>query len=242
MPPPDSPPPRMEARRLYRSFVIGSCSIEVLRGVDLTVAAGERLAIVGASGSGKTTLLHILAGLDRPTSGSVFLDGCELYAISDRARAALRRQRIGFVFQAYHLLPELSVLDNVLLPARIGHSRPAELAAARQRAHELLTRVGLAERAHHRPSELSGGEQQRAALARALMNNPDLVFADEPTGNLDSTSGEAVLQCLFDLSTGPQRTVILVTHNPEIAARCDRVVLLRDGRIESHVALPCRSR
>jgi len=232
MPNPDLATPRIEARGLYRSFAIGPRTIDVLRGVDLAVAPGERLAIVGASGSGKTTLLHILAGLDRPSAGVARLDGRDLYAMSDRARAALRRRRIGLVFQAYHLLPELSVFENVLLPARIGQLRRADFAAAHQRARELLARVGLADRADHRPNELSGGEQQRAALARALMNDPDVVFADEPTGNLDSQSGDAVLQCLFELSAGPQRTVVLVTHNPEIAGRCDRIVHLRDGRIE----------
>lgn len=238
MPPPAPTTPRIEASGLCRRFEIGPRTIEVLRGVDLAVAPGERLAVIGASGSGKTTLLHILAGLDRPTAGVARLDGCDLYAMSDGARAALRQRRIGLVFQAYHLLPELSVLDNVLLPARIGRIRSAEFAAVRRRARDLLERVGLADRADHRPNELSGGEQQRVALARALMNDPDVVFADEPTGNLDSESGETVLRCLFELSAGPQRTVILVTHNPEIAARCDRTVHLRDGRIESSPIAP----
>ncbi|MCX7817967.1 MAG: ABC transporter ATP-binding protein [Kiritimatiellae bacterium] len=224
--------PRIEARGIHRRFAIGPCTIEVLRGVDLAVRPGERLAIVGASGSGKTTLLHILAGLDRPSAGSAHLDGLDLYALPERARAALRHRRIGLVFQAYHLLPELSVFDNVLLPARIGRPSPSRFAAARQRARELLDKVGLGDRAEHRPNELSGGEQQRVALARALMNDPDVVFADEPTGNLDSHTGDAVLRCLFELSAGPRRTVVLVTHNPDIAARCDRAVLLRDGRIE----------
>ncbi len=229
-PVPPVAPPVIEAGDLRRVFQAGRAVVEVLRGVSLRIEAGERLAIVGASGSGKTTLLHLLAGIDRPTGGWVRFEGADLSAMPPGARAALRARRIGLVFQAYHLLPELSVLDNVWLPARIP-GVPVGPAEARARAWRLLGRVGLAGRAGHRPAELSGGEQQRAAVARAMINDPDVVFADEPTGNLDSAAGEAVLDCLFELAGDRPRTVVLVTHNPEIAARCRRVLTLRDGRL-----------
>jgi predicted ABC-type transport system involved in lysophospholipase L1 biosynthesis ATPase subunit len=221
----------LEGCDLVKHFQMGHRSIEVLRGVALSVHRGERVAIVGASGSGKTTLLHVLAGLDRPTSGRVWLDGQDLYALPERVRTALRARSIGLIFQAYYLLPELTVFENVLLPARARWLPPARFDDARRRARELLAMVGLSDRMDHRPNELSGGEQQRAAIARALMNNPEILFADEPTGNLDSVSGQAVLDCLFDLARPSERTVLLVTHNPDIARRCDRILTLRDGRL-----------
>lgn len=223
--------PLVEASNLVKSFRLRARSIEVLRGVSLLIRRGEAAAIVGASGSGKTTLLHVLAGLDRPTGGVVRFEGVDLYALPPRERTALRARRIGLVFQAYHLLPELTVLENVALPARTRWRGPAAEAAIRRRAAELIAQVGLGDRMAHRPAELSGGEQQRAAIARALINDPDVLFADEPTGNLDSASGEAVLRSLFDLAAGGRRTVLLVTHNPDIAARCDRLFTLRDGRV-----------
>ncbi len=229
---PTSPPSvTLEGCDLFKHFQMGHRSIEVLRGVALSVHRGERVAIVGASGSGKTTLLHVLAGLDRPTSGRVWLDGQDLYALPERVRTALRAKSIGLIFQAYYLLPELTVFENVLLPARARWLPPAQFDDARRRARELLAMVGLSDRMDHRPNELSGGEQQRAAIARALMNNPELLFADEPTGNLDSVSGQAVLDCLFEIARPSGRTVLLVTHNPDIARRCDRILTLRDGRL-----------
>ena len=220
----------LEAADLRRSFAMETRTLEVLRGVSLAIAAGESLAITGASGAGKSTLLHILGGLDRPTAGRVLYRGRDLYALGDRDRSAIRAQKIGFVFQAYHLLPELTVLENVLLPGLSAHGACLRGPALRARAAELLARVGLADRAAHRPNELSGGEQQRAALARALMNGPELLLADEPTGNLDSKTGEDVLGYLFTLAAEHGLTLVLVTHNEAVAARCGRRLALRDGR------------
>jgi len=221
----------LSARDVRKTYSLDSTVIEVLRGVSIDVRRGESLSITGASGAGKSTLLHCLGGLDRPTAGSVSLDGQDLYAMSAAKRTEIRATRIGFVFQAYHLLPELDIADNVVLPAL---SRPGALARAkelRERARGLLDRVGLAARAAHRPLELSGGEQQRAALARALMNEPDIVLADEPTGNLDSVTGNSVLEYLFALTRGSGHTLVLVTHNEAVAAMCDRQLVLRDGRM-----------
>lgn len=219
----------VEARDVHRDFTIDSTSIHVLKGVSLQVKAGEALSIMGASGAGKSTLLHILGGLDRPTRGSVAFNGESLYDLPNRSRTEIRATKIGFVFQAYHLLPELDLLENVMLPAlsRFGASRRE--AGNRRRALDLLERVGLRERASHRPMELSGGEQQRAALARALMNEPEIVFADEPTGNLDSKTGDLVLHYLFELTREKGHTLVVVTHNDEVAKRCDRVLHLKDG-------------
>ncbi len=225
------PPPRIEALDVHKAYRAGPRVVEVLHGASVAVRPGEKLAIVGASGSGKSTLLNVLSGLDRPSGGTIRIDGRDLYSMPVRERTAMRARRIGFVFQAYHLLPELTLFDNVHLPARVRWEGFGGGGAARRRAAELIERVGLADRASHRPDELSGGEQQRAAIARALMNEPDILFADEPTGNLDSASGEQVLDSLFALVGGGERTVVMVTHNPEIAARCDRVLTLRDGRI-----------
>ncbi len=222
---------RIEALDVHKSYRAGPRVVEVLRGASVAVRPGEKLAIIGASGSGKSTLLNVLSGLDRPSGGTIRIDGCDLYAMPSRERTAMRAHRIGFVFQAYHLLPELTLFDNVYLPARVRWEGFGGGTAARTRAADLIARVGLADRATHRPDELSGGEQQRAAIARALMNEPDILFADEPTGNLDSASGAQVLDSLFDLVAGGARTVVLVTHNPDIAARCDRVLSLRDGCI-----------
>ena len=219
----------VQAIGVRRSFMMGSRELEVLRGVTLSVAVGESLAITGMSGAGKSTLLHALGGLDRPTAGQVLYRGRDLYAAGDRERSAIRARQIGFVFQAYHLLPELTVLENVLLPGLSATGAFLRGGALRARAADLLAQVGLSARALHRPNELSGGEQQRVALARALMNGPELLLADEPTGNLDSQTGENVLGYLFGLAAERGLTLVLVTHNEAVAARCRRHVVLRDG-------------
>lgn len=219
----------IEAKNVHRTYSIETSPVEVLKGVSLQIRRGEIVAIMGASGAGKSTLLHILGGLDHPTSGSVMFDGRDLYRIPERGREDIRALRIGFVFQAYHLLPELDVLDNVLLPSMSRFKRWRQDAENRKRALELLGRVGLADRARHRPTELSGGEQQRVALARALMNEPEVILADEPTGNLDSVTGDQVLHYLFDLTGERGHTVVLVTHNEAVAERCARRLQLVDG-------------
>ena len=219
----------IEAVDVRRAFRMGPRTLEVLRGVSLAIAEGESLAITGMSGAGKSTQLHALGGLDRPTSGQVLYRGRDFYAAGDRERSAIRARKIGFVFQAYHLLPELTVAENVLLPGLSAHGAFLRGRVLRARVGELLARVGLAARAGHRPNELSGGEQQRVALARALMNEPELLLADEPTGNLDSQTGEEVLDYLFGLAGERRLTLVLVTHNDAVAARCHRHVVLRDG-------------
>ncbi len=223
----------LESRDVWKEFRIESNRLEVLKGITLPVYEGETLSIMGASGAGKSTLLHILGGLDRPTKGTVVFDERDVYRMSALQRNEYRANRVGFIFQAYYLLPELDVLENVMLPCmrRLNWLRRA--AHYRERARELLSQVGLGERAHHRPTELSGGEQQRAAIARSLMNEPDIVLADEPTGNLDSKTGEQVLHYLFELTCDQGRTLVLVTHNETIAALCGRNVQVVDGRIAS---------
>ncbi len=220
------------AERLRKNYALGHASVEVLQDVNLELRRGERVAVVGASGAGKSTLLHVLGGLDRPTGGRVFFQGEDLYRLSARRRNMLRAARIGLVFQFYHLLPELDVLENVCLPAMnpLAAGRLAPETAAR-RARGLLEAVGLEKRLSHLPMELSGGEQQRVALARALMNRPAIVLADEPTGNLDPVTGRHVLDGLFALVAREQQTLIMVTHNAEVASRCQRVLELRDGRL-----------
>jgi predicted ABC-type transport system involved in lysophospholipase L1 biosynthesis ATPase subunit len=225
--------PILCAEGVRKSFRLGKSksAVEVLKGVDFALFQGETVAITGASGAGKSTLLYALAGLEKPDAGEVRYRGESLYRMGANARAALRVKEIGFVFQAYHLLPELTVLENVILPALAlpgAWKRGTEL---RGRAAELLARVGLERRGKHRPGELSGGEQQRAAIARALMNRPKLIFADEPTGNLDSANGEAVLGMLLGEVAAAGLTLLMVTHNDAVAARCDRHVRMGDGRI-----------
>lgn len=228
----------LEAREVRKSYRMGMTALEVLKGVSLQVTAGEPLAIMGPSGAGKSTFLHILGGLDRPTAGQVTLDGQDVYALSSAARNAIRADRMGFVFQGFHLLPELDIVENVMVPALIRPGGWRRRAAERRRAEELLERVGLAPRRRHRPMELSGGEQQRVALARALMNGPDVVLADEPTGNLDSHTGFQVLDCLFELTSSPRHTLILVTHNEQVAARCRRTIRMVDGLIDGEASQP----
>jgi ABC-type lipoprotein export system ATPase subunit len=222
----------LEARDVRKTYVIEKTTLEVLKGVSVGVQRGETLAITGQSGAGKSTLLHVLGGLDLPSQGDVAFEGQSVYRWSGARRTRWRADRIGFVFQSFHLLPELDVADNVMLPALTRRGALREEQRHRARAVELLDRVGLAGRARHRPLELSGGEQQRAAIARALMNEPDLVLADEPTGNLDSKTGQVVLDYLFDLTRGRGHTVVLVTHNEALADLCSRRIHLKDGRIE----------
>jgi ABC-type lipoprotein export system ATPase subunit len=213
---------------LRKSYVMGKRTLEVLRGIDLTVQRGEFLALRGASGAGKSTLLHLLGGLDLPSAGEIRFDGADLRAMSASVLAQLRNRRVGLIFQAYHLLPELSALENVVLPARMARTAPSQAAA---RATDLLQRVGLGERIEHRPAELSGGEQQRVAIARALVNEPDLILADEPTGNLDSHTGSEIIDLLEALRAERKATFIMATHDARIAARAPRVLKLVDGQI-----------
>jgi lipoprotein-releasing system ATP-binding protein len=221
-------PVMLAARNLHKAYVMGHRNLEVLRGIDLTVQRGEFLALRGASGAGKSTLLHLLGGLDLPNQGEIIFDGVNLLKLPARALAQLRNRRVGFIFQAYHLLPELSAIENVMLPARMAR-RSADEAEAR--ARELLDRVGLAARAAHRPYEMSGGEQQRVAIARSLVNQPDLILADEPTGNLDSQTGGEIIQLLYALGAERQATLVIATHDAKIAARAPRVMELADGQL-----------
>ena len=218
----------LEATNLHKTYVLPHKRVEVLKGAEIRVAKGERVAIVGRSGAGKSTLRHVLGGLDRPEAGEVFVEGSPLYAVSQRARTAVRAAKIGFVFQSYHLLPEMDVTENVMLPAMTGVMRLTR-AQVRERALALLEQVGLADRASHMPLELSGGEQQRVALARALIHEPALILADEPTGNLDRLTGAQIMELLFGLSCTRELAVVMVTHAPETAALCDRVMELQDG-------------
>ena len=218
---------------LHKSYRMGRVDLHVLRGVSLTVRRGEFVAIVGASGSGKSTLLHIVGLLDRPDKGQVILDGVDTGELSQRRRNAIRCNDVGFVFQFYYLLPELNVLENVLLPAKVESSVVGWLSRRRRmrrHAAEVLGRLGLAERMKHRPKELSGGERQRVAIARALMNSPKVLLADEPTGNLDSKSGEQIMRVLEDFSRRGQ-TLLMVTHDHALASKAHRILHLRDGRL-----------
>lgn len=221
--------PLLEARDVHKIYTIGKRKLEVLRGVSLSMNAGEFLALRGASGAGKSTLLHLLAGLDLPNRGEVFFAQKNLKTLSNFALTQLRNRRIGLVFQAYHLLPELSALENVGLPARMARTNSGEVES---RARELLKRVGLGERLEHRPYELSGGEQQRVAIARALINQPDLILADEPTGNLDSHTGEEIMDLICSLREERNATLVIATHSATLAARAPRVIELLDGEIK----------
>lgn len=217
------PLPQLRARDLRRSFRIGSRRIDVLRGISLEVERGECVFLCGASGAGKTTLLYTLAGLERPESGEVEFEGAKLYRSGESTLAKLRNKKMGFVFQGYFLLPELTALENVMLPGMIGHR------ASREAAAKSLTAVGLGERIHHLPAELSGGEQQRVAIARALTNDPEIIFADEPTGNLDSATGGAIVDLLLDLARDQKKTLLVVTHDNHLAERGDRTLHIADG-------------
>jgi lipoprotein-releasing system ATP-binding protein len=222
--------PILIAQNVRKTYIMGERKLEVLRGVSLTVTRGEFLALRGASGAGKSTLLHLLGGLDLPNEGEVIFDNHNLGRLPSSKLTQLRNRRVGFVFQAYHLLPELSAIENVVLPARMAR---AKLDVVVPRARRLLERVGLGQRTEHRPYELSGGEQQRVAIARALINEPDLVLADEPTGNLDSHTGDEIIQLLTALRVERQTTLVMATHDATIAARAPRVIQLADGQIET---------
>ena len=222
----DSSRPVLEAIDVSKSVAGPEGTLTILRGVSLAVHAGESFAIVGASGSGKTTLLGLLAGLDLPSSGSIRVDGQTLEAMDEEARADLRRRLVGFVFQSFHLLPALTAEENVMLPLELEGARDA-----RARAREALDAVGLGSRRRHYPAQLSGGEQQRVAIARAFVHGPRLLFADEPTGNLDQRTGHHITDLLFALNRDRQTTLVLVTHDAALAARCQRRIELEEGRV-----------
>ncbi len=230
----DQPQPDavVELRQVVRSYPHPTRPVHALRGVDLSVARGEFVAVMGASGSGKSTLLHLIGGLDRPSAGTVLVGGADLGTLSDRQLTLFRRRRVGVVFQAFNLVPTLTAQENVALPMVIDGAPRAQQQA---RSAELLDRVGLADRADHRPDGLSGGEQQRVAIARALLMQPEILLADEPTGNLDSANAEAIWTLLGSLGRQLGTTVLVVTHEPAVAAPADRVVVIRDGRIVGEI-------
>ena len=219
----------LSARNVSKAYAMGKRSLEVLRGVSLDVARGEFLALRGASGAGKSTLLHLFGGLDSPNAGEIWFAGKNLAQATEAELARLRNTKVGFIFQAYHLLPELDALENVCVPARLARI-PA--AVAEKRGRDLLARVGLSARLDHKPYELSGGEQQRVAIARALMNEPELILADEPTGNLDSHTGTEIVDLLVNLRADKNTTLIIATHDASVAARAPKVIQLVDGQIQ----------
>lgn len=218
-----NPSIHLRAKGLQQTYDLGGTHLEVLQGVDLDVTRGEVIFLRGASGAGKSTLLYILAGLEHPRAGTVEFEGVQLFALGGDRQAQLRNRRMGFVFQSYFLLPELTALENVLLPAMLGSSR------SEQKARSLLDRVGLSDRLDHLPSQLSGGEQQRVAIARALVNDPSILFADEPTGNLDAKTGAGIIQLLLELARQEGRTMVAVTHDPALASLGDRQLYLEGG-------------
>jgi ABC-type lipoprotein export system ATPase subunit len=220
----------IQATGVHKVYHTGLVSVPALRGIDLSVRRGEMLAVMGPSGCGKTTLLNCLSGLDTPDQGQIAIEGVSLSGMSDHERTAYRARRMGFVFQFYNLLPVLSAVENVELPLLVSG---VKLREARKRALEALAQVGLAERANHRPAELSGGERQRTTIARALVNRPALVWADEPTGDLDSETAHEIMDVLVNLNQDQGLTFILVTHDRGVGARCQRIVWMRDGLVES---------
>jgi lipoprotein-releasing system ATP-binding protein len=218
----------LRAQNLHKVYKSGKIGLEVLKGINLEVREAETLCIIGPSGAGKSTLLHLLGGLDTPSRGEIFFEGQDLYRISEAQRAKIRNERIGFVFQFYHLLPEFNALENVMLPALIDS---ATFFKAKEKAKGLLQRVGLQDRMHHKPSQLSGGEQQRVAIARTLINDPDIIFCDEPTGNLDSQRGEQIVELLRDLNRYQGKTLVIVSHEEKIAQMANRIIHIRDGKL-----------
>jgi putative ABC transport system ATP-binding protein len=222
----------LEARSLTKEYPSGDQRLTVLRDVSFVIPDGARVAIVGPSGSGKTTLLGLLAGLDTPTSGKVLLDGADLSTLDEDARARVRGEKVGFVFQSFQLIPSLSAQENVQVPLELRGDRDAAA-----RARDLLARVGLAGRGHHLPAQLSGGEQQRVAIARAFVNRPKLLFADEPTGNLDAATGHRIIELLESLNRDEGTTIVLVTHDAALAERTQRIIRLRDGAVTSDAAV-----
>lgn len=225
--------PLLDLKAITKVYALGKTSVHALRGLDLTVEKGEIVALMGPSGSGKSTLMHILGALDTPTDGVAQLDGQPLSRLSENQLADLRGRKVGFVFQTFNLVPTLSAQKNVELPMVFLGVPPRKRAA---RARELLAKVGLVDRAHHKPNELSGGERQRVAIARALANDPEIILADEPTGNLDTETGAAILDLLRSLSKADGKTIVLVTHDPEAARIADRIVHIRDGRVVEAMA------
>lgn len=217
----------IQARQLAKSFTTDRGTVDVLRQVDLSISVGERVAVMGASGAGKTTFMHLVGGLDRPSSGTVFFGERDIYAFSAEELDAFRNRSIGFVFQFHQLLPEFTALENVMMPALIGR---VPLTEARTRAGEMLASVGLQHRFDHKPGQLSGGEQQRVAIARSLVMAPKLLLADEPTGNLDTATSEGILSLLDNLHAEYKLTIVVVTHSEKVAARMDRIVSMQDGR------------
>lgn len=224
------PHPAIEVQQISKQVDDATGTLKILQGIDFTVQAGETLAIVGASGSGKSTLLGILAGLDLPSDGKVLLDGVDIFALDEDGRAHFRKNNVGFVFQSFQLLGHLNALENVMLPLELHGDKQA-----RTKAEAMLAQVGLSSRLRHYPKYLSGGEQQRVALARAFVTAPSLLFADEPTGSLDAATGEAVIQLMFNLNRERGSTLVLVTHDLSIAARCDRILTIVAGRLAEQV-------
>lgn len=224
----------LRALDVYKTYLDTQKPLEVLKGVDFIVEPGEFVSLVGPSGAGKSTFLHILGGLDRPSSGQVFLDGEDLYQMTDARRSLVRNSKIGFVFQFYHLLPEFNALENIIMPALIKEGLVAKRRLERK-GMDLLAKVGMTERALHRPKQLSGGEQQRLAIARALINDPQIIFCDEPTGNLDSKSGENIMELLLRLNHDFHQAVVMVTHDAHLAHRAKRSFHMQDGKFVNHV-------
>jgi ABC-type lipoprotein export system ATPase subunit len=224
-------------RDIFKTYFLGEVDVPVLKGVSLDIRPGEMVALMGASGSGKTTLMNLLGCLDRPTSGSYWLDGEEVSLLTREQRADVRNRKIGFVFQSFNLLPRTSALENVTMPLDYSH-RPLNDAEAQARGKRLLELVGLGHRMDHHPQQMSGGQQQRVAIARALVNQPALLLADEPTGNLDSSTTEEILQTFQKLNNEEGITIVIVTHEQDVAHHCKRIVHMRDGRIEGEEAVP----
>lgn len=217
--------PFLKIESIHKTYKSGTKDVKAVNGVDMEMKRGRSLAIIGPSGAGKSTLLHILGGLDRPTSGRIRLDGVDIYKLTDSQRAKIRNERIGFVFQFYHLLPEFTALENVALPALVRGYR------SQDRAREVLMSVGLKDRMNHRPSELSGGESQRVAIARAIMHEPEILLCDEPTGNLDSKTRESIYELLFALKSKSNTALVIVTHDENISKHVDETIRIEDGKI-----------